>query len=197
MKLLELLENWLNAFFQVQLFVSAALLPLACCHFPHAVHTFRPFLSPSTGFYWSHGEFLPMTAASPPLSGPQPTLSTFYWRTRTAICLNKLLPAARPGTSGKSIRATASGTFWLFKYIHINTSSTVFFLLFFFAAVPPCDSHRRSTETKIETSLRHTSGWRHWAPASLFFARRSAAGACQEMNSRLIQALNVLQMTTS
>lgn len=95
---------------------------------------------------------------------------------------------------GDGFRHVLDFQIYTYKYL---LDSCFFLAFFFFAAVPPCDSHRRSTETKIETSLRHTSGWRHWAPASLFFARRSAAGACQEMNSRLIQALNVLQMTTS
>lgn len=113
-----------------QLILCAAPLPLACCHLPRTVGTFRPLLSPSTGSYRSHGEFLPMTAPSPPLSGPQPSLSTFHWRTHTAICLNKLLPAARPGTSGKGIRATASGMFWLFEYKLINADSTLFFSCF-------------------------------------------------------------------
>lgn len=45
--------------------------------------------------HYLHGEFLLMTAAGLLFAGPGPAVSTFRWRTRTAICLKELIPAAR------------------------------------------------------------------------------------------------------
>lgn len=44
---------------------------------------------------WLQSKFLLMTAVGLLCPGSGPALSTFHWWTRTAICLNKLIPAVR------------------------------------------------------------------------------------------------------
>lgn len=92
-----------------------------------------------------------------------------------------------------------------FSNTHIYRERYINIYIYAFCTVPPCDSCCCSwVRIKIESHFvsAHLSVTALSSCVGLFFllgriTRRSAAGTCQEMNSRLIQALNVLQMTTS
>lgn len=114
-------------------------------------------------------------------------LSTFHWWTRTAICLNKLIPAVRLN---------------LWKTHHCDNFRHVWLFRWIFRDVPSCNlcylsqNKNRSGPTYVSTPLRDGIQ----LMCELFPFRQvtlSSAETCQEMNSGVIQALNVLQMTPS
>lgn len=132
---------------------------------------------------WLQSEFPLMTAVSLLFSGSEPALSTFHWWTCTAICLNKLIPAARLN---------------LWKTHHCdNFRHVLAFQLGSFCNL----CYLSPNKNRITLMSAHLSKTELSSCVSFFLFRRittgSAAETCQEMNSRLIQALNVLQMTTS
>lgn len=136
---------------------------------------------------WLQSEFLLMTAVALLCSGSQPALSTFHWWTRTAICLNKLIPAVRLN---------------LWKTHHCDNFRHVWLFRQIFRDVPSCNlcylsqNKNRIKLTYVSTPLDDGSQ----ITCELFLFRQvtlSSAETCQEMNSRVIQALNVLQMTPS
>lgn len=134
---------------------------------------------------WLQSEFLLMTAVGLLCSGSEPALSTFHWWTRTAICLNKLIPAVRLNL-WKTHHCDNFRHVWLFKWI--------------FRDVPSCNSCylslNKNRSKKISTPLK--DGIQFMCEPFLFSrVTPSSAETCQEMNSRVIQALNVLQMTPS
>lgn len=71
---------------------------------------------------WLQSEFLLMTAVGLLCSGSAPALSTFHWWTRTAICLNKLIPAVRLNL-WKTHHCDNFRHVWLFKWIFRDVPS--------------------------------------------------------------------------
>lgn len=71
---------------------------------------------------WLQSEFLLMTAVGLLCSGSEPALSTFHWWTRTAICLNKLIPAVRLNL-WKTHHCDNFRHVWLFKWIFRDVPS--------------------------------------------------------------------------
>lgn len=143
-------------------------------------------ITPSS-LLWMRREFLLMTAVGLLRSGSEPALSTFQWWTRTAICLNKLIPAVRLN---------------LWKMHHCDNFRHVCLFKWIFRDVPSCNlcylsqNKNRIKLTYVSTPLK--DGIQFMCERFLF--RRvtlSSAETCQRMNSRVIQALNVLQMSPS
>lgn len=158
--------------------------------FSDSVHTFH--LISSTGFYWSQ-LFLPHCFDCKVnsswwlqwfllCSGSEPALSTFHWWTRTVIRLNKLIPAVQLKL-WKTHHCDNFRHVWLFKWI--------------FRDVPSCNlCYLSQNKNRIRlTYCQHTS--QRWHSGFSFQVTLGPAETCQEMNSRVIQALNVLQMTQS